>query len=103
MSSILSGVSAVAATTPADIAENVKSLASLKTLGLGPAEKKGTFVDEPESASRLNFRISPVAAAPPAAAFGGTEIDDDDEGSPAGERPGEHGGPGPRAGMRRRR
>ena len=47
VSSILSGVSAVAATTPADIAENVKSLASLKTLGLGPAEKKGTFVDEP--------------------------------------------------------
>ena len=55
VSGILSGVSAVAATTPADIAENVKSLASLKTLGLGPAEKKGTFVDEPESASRLNF------------------------------------------------
>ena len=75
---ILSGVSAVAATA-ADIAENVKSLASLKTLGLGPAEKKGTFVDEPENASRLNFRISPVAAAP-RAAFGG--VDDDDEDRP---------------------
>ena len=100
VSSILSGVSAVAATTPADIAENVKSLASLKTLGLGPAEKKGTFVDEPRE--RVAPSISHLAGrgGATAAAFGGTEIDDDDEGSPAGERPGEHGGPGPRAGMR---
>ena len=100
VSGILSGVSAVAATTPADIAENVKSLASLKTLGLGPAEKKGTFVDEPRERVAPQFSHLAGRGGAAAAAFGGTEIDDDDEGSPAGERPGEHGGPGPRAGMR---
>ena len=100
VSGILSGVSAVAATTPADIAENVKSLASLKTLGLGPAEKKGTFVDEPRERVAPQFSHLAGRGGAAAAAFGGTEIDDDDEGSPAGERPGENGGPGPRAGMR---
>ena len=100
VSSILSGVSAVAATTPADIAENVKSLASLKTLGLGPAEKKGTFVDEPRERVAPQFSHLAGRGGAPAAAGGGTEIDDDDAGSPAGARPGEHGGPGPRAGMR---
>lgn len=100
VSGILSGVSAVAATTPADIAENVKSLASLKTLGLGPAEKKGTFVDEPRERVAPQFSHLAGRGGAAAAAFGGTEIDDDDEGSPAGERPGKHGGPGPRAGMR---
>jgi GTPase SAR1 family protein len=100
VSGIISGVSAVAATTPADIAENVKSLASLKTLGLGPAEKKGNFVAEPRERVAPQFSHLTGRGGAAAAAFGGTEIDDEDDGSDAGERPREHSGPGPRAGMK---
>ncbi len=79
----VSGVSAVAALTPAQIAENVKSVASVgnvaEAIGLGPREKKGHYVDEPVEKVAPQFSHLTGRGGAAAAAFGGQDIDDDDD------------------------
>ena len=82
----VTGVTAVANLTPAQIAENVKSVASVgnvaKAIGLGPKEKKGHYVDEPVEKVAPQFSHLTGRGGAAAAAFGGREIDDDDDGAP---------------------
>ena len=85
VSAMVTGVTAVASVTPADIAENVKGLASLKTIGLGPSEKKGHFDEAPREKIAPQFSHLAGRGGADAAAFGGQEIlDDDDDGQRQG-------------------
>ena len=90
---VVSGLGAVASATPADIAknvsENVKSLATLKTIGLGPAEKKGHYDDQERERVAPQFSHLAGRGGAEAAAFGGEDIGDDDL---TGPRPGMSGG-----------
>ena len=71
----VTGVTAVASLTPAQIAENVKSVASVgnvaKAIGLGPKEKKGHYVDEPVEKVAPQFSHLTGRGGAAAAAFGG--------------------------------
>ena len=93
----VTGVTAVANLTPAQIAENVKSVASVgnvaKAIGLGPKEKKGHYVDEPVEKVAPQFSHLTGRGGAAAAAFGGREIDDDDDdGAPNSLTPDVRGG-----------
>ena len=92
----VTGVTAVANLTPAQIAENVKSVASVgnvaKAIGLGPKEKKGHYVDEPVEKVAPQFSHLTGRGGAAAAAFGGREIDDDDAGAPNSLTPDVRGG-----------
>ena len=85
VSGLISGVTAVASATPADIAANVTSsvsgLASLETLGLA-AKPKGHFDATRARKIAPQFRDLAVAAARRRPAFGGADIDDGDLSGP---------------------
>jgi hypothetical protein len=93
VSSLLSGVAAVASVTPAEIAASVQSrvssLASLENLGLA-TKAKGHFNDAPLERVAPQFSHLAGRGGASAAAFGGEDIDDDD--SDAGPKPGMSGG-----------
>ena len=85
VSGLISGVTAVASATPADIAANVTSsvsgLASLETLGLA-AKPKGHFDATAREKIAPQFSHLAGRGGASAAAFGGADIDDGDLSGP---------------------
>ena len=85
VSGLISGVTAVASATPADIAANVSSsvsgLASLETLGLA-SKKKGHFDATEREKVAPQFSHLAGRGGASAAAFGGEDIDDGDLSGP---------------------
>mgnify|MGYP003948420289 CR=1 FL=1 len=93
LGAVYTGVSTLAATTPAEIIEAAKESVSIEKLGSGLAslvtrEKKGNFdaAERERTAPQFNHLTGRGGAA--AAAFGGQDLDEDDVGVRPGDMPG---------------